>query len=101
MMSDFNNKNFILNQALWLGISLAISIAISLVVPFPYSLPIIIGVFLLLSFYIRQRQFKKLGLSSATMFGNSSVNYYCMNCGAKHNQFSCPRCGSKMKKVGA
>ncbi|HYJ02999.1 MAG TPA: hypothetical protein VEW92_12380 [Nitrososphaeraceae archaeon] len=101
-MSDFNNKNFILNQALWLGISLAISIAISLVVPFPYSLPIIIGVFLLLSFYIRQRQFKKLGLSSATMFGNSSsVNYYCMNCGAKHNQVSCPRCGSKMKRVGA
>ncbi len=35
------------------------------------------------------------------MFGNSSVNYYCMNCGAKHNQVSCPRCGSKMKRVGA
>ena len=35
MMSDFNNKNFILNQALWLGISLAISIAISLIRTIP------------------------------------------------------------------
>jgi hypothetical protein len=30
----------------------------------------------------------------------SSVNYYCINCGTKHNQASCPNCGSKLKKAG-
>lgn len=36
-------------------------------------------------------------------FGGSSgkLNYYCMNCGAQHNQLACPKCGSKMKRVGS
>ncbi|MFB5599228.1 MAG: hypothetical protein ACE5SW_03245 [Nitrososphaeraceae archaeon] len=99
-MNDFNNKSFLVNQFLWIGVSLAISLAISIIVPFPYSLPIIIGVFILLSFYMRQRTMRRLGMSGATMFGNNTVNYYCMNCGVKHNQLACPRCGSKMKRVG-
>ncbi|MGD1837319.1 MAG: hypothetical protein ACPKPY_04590 [Nitrososphaeraceae archaeon] len=100
-MSDFNNRGFLFQQLIWIGISLAISLAISIIIPFPYSLPIIMGVFILLSFYIRKRTLKRLGVSGATMFGNNTVNYYCMNCGTKHNQLSCPRCGSKMKRVGS
>jgi DNA-directed RNA polymerase subunit RPC12/RpoP len=34
------------------------------------------------------------------MFGSSSVNYYCMSCGTKHNEVACPKCGSKMKRIG-
>ena len=40
---------------MWLGLSLGISLAISFMVPFPYSLVIIIGVFILLNFYMRKR----------------------------------------------
>ncbi len=36
------------------------------------------------------------------MFGqrDGGISYYCMNCGTKHNQISCPKCGSKLKKAG-
>jgi hypothetical protein len=62
------------------------------------------------SFYVRRRQFAGMGLSgSFSMFGgggnqsssNSSLNYYRMNCGTRHNQSACPKCGSKMKRVGS
>jgi hypothetical protein len=41
------------------------------------------------------------GLPDGSMFGGgSSLRYYCMNCGTKHNQLACPKCDSKLKKVG-
>jgi hypothetical protein len=86
----------------WIGISLGIILAISLFVPFPYSLPIIIVVLILLSFYMRKRALRRMGISGTTsMFGSSSLSYYCMTCGTKHNQAACPKCGSKMKRVGS
>ncbi|HEY6668308.1 MAG TPA: hypothetical protein VI033_04060 [Candidatus Nitrosopolaris sp.] len=102
-MSD-NNKQFVSQQLLWIGISLGISLAISFLVPFPFSLPIIIAVFVLLSFYMRKRALRRMGMSGSSMFGyssGSSLNYYCMSCGTKHNQAACPKCGSKMKRVGS
>lgn len=100
-----NNKDFISQQLLWISLSLGISLAISLFIPFPFSLPIIIAVFILLSFYMRKRAMKKMGLSGSSMFGGygsgSTLSYYCMSCGTKHNQAACPRCGSKMKRVGS
>jgi hypothetical protein len=109
-----NNKQFIINQLMWLGISLGISIVISMLVPFPISLVTIIGVFILLNFYMRKRMMKRMGiggggggigmfgsLSSSTMFGDSSLKYYCMTCGTPHKQIACPNCGSKMKRVGS
>jgi rRNA maturation endonuclease Nob1 len=47
-----------------------------------------------------------MGLNSWSFFGsspgsaNQGVNYYCINCGTKHNQAACPNCGSKLKKAG-
>ena len=98
-----NNRDFLLQQLMWIGISLGISLAISIFVPFPYSLAIIMAVFILLSFYMRKRALRRMGISgtTTTMFGNSSLNYYCMSCGTKHNQAACPKCGSKMKRVGS
>ena len=89
-------------QLMWISIYVVISLAISFIVPFPYSLPIIIGVVILLSFYVRRRMFKRAGRAGSSMFGGDSglIWYYCMNCGTKHNQVACPKCGSKMKKVG-
>lgn len=91
-------------QLMWIGIYLAIALAISFIVPFPYSLPIIVGVVLVLSLFVRRKMFKKMSRSGAGMFGgmgsSSSVRYYCMNCGTKHNEIACPKCGSKMKRIG-
>jgi hypothetical protein len=94
---------------MWFGISIAISITISLLLPFPVSLVVIIGVFILLNFYIRKRMMRRMGIGGAggkfgsmsSMFGGNSLNYYCMSCGTKHREAACPKCGSKMKRVGS
>ena|GEM_PF-3704599 len=45
----------------------------------------------------------KMGLSGSSIFGRYScgslIRYYCMSCGLRHNQASCPGCCSKMKRV--
>jgi len=53
---------------------------------------------------MRKRALRRMGMSGSSMFGyssGSSLNYYCMSCGTKHNQAACPKCGSKMKRVGS
>ena len=100
-----NNKQFLFNQIIWMGISIGISLAISVILPFPISLLAIIGIFILLNYYMRKRMMRKMGGgmfgSMSSMFGDNSLKYYCMSCGTKHNQSSCPKCGSKMKRVGS
>ena len=97
---------------MWFGISIAISITISLLLPFPISLIIIIGIFILLDFYIRKRMMSRVGIrgggtggmfgSMSSMFGDNLLKYYyCMSCRTKHRETACPRCGSKMKRVGS
>src|SRR2546425_10960344 len=41
-INNNNNKQFLLNQLMWIGISLGISIVISIILPFPISLVAII-----------------------------------------------------------
>jgi hypothetical protein len=103
-----NNKQFLMNQLMWIGISIGISLAISMLVPFPFSLVAIIGIFILLNFYMRKRMMRRMGIGGAgmfgsmsSMFGDNSLNYYCMSCGTKHREAACPKCGSKMKRVGS
>jgi hypothetical protein len=110
-LSINNNKQFILNQLLWVGISFAISLAISLLLPFPVSLAAIFGVFILLNMYMRRIMMRRMSGPGATgisgsmspMFSSnnsSSLKYYCISCGTQHKEIACPICGSKMKKVG-
>jgi hypothetical protein len=104
-----NNKQFLLNQLVWIGISFGISITISMLVPFPISLVAIFGVFIILNMYMRRIMIRRMGgmgggATFGSMFGsnqNSSLKYYCMNCGTEHRQIACPKCGSKMKRVGS
>ncbi len=95
-----------MNQLVWIGISFAISIIISMLIPFPISLVVIVGTFLLLNFYLRRRMISRMGNASTLggMFGQAtayanSLKYYCMNCGKQHRQAECPKCGSKMKRI--
>ena len=91
---------------MWIGISIAISLALAFILPFPFDIIAIIGVFLSINYFIRQRQMRKMGLNAWSFFGSASgsgkqgINYYCINCGTKHNQAVCPKCGSKLKKAG-
>jgi hypothetical protein len=95
-----DNKNFILQQLKWISIYFAISIIISFIIPFPYSIIVIIPIVLFLSFYIRRKEMRKLGADNYSMFNSNKVNYYCMACGTKHDNMMCPKCGSKMKRIG-
>ena len=94
-------------QLVWIGISFGISITISMLVPFPISLVVIVGTFLLLNFYLRRRMMARMGtsimggmFSPTTSYGSSAVKYYCMSCGTQHKQIACPKCGSKMRRIG-
>ena len=110
ILNSDSNKQFFINQIVWIVISFGISITISLLIPFPISLVAIVGTFLLLNFYLRRRTIEKMGsrdgsimggmLSPTSSNGRMSLKYYCMSCGTEHKQVTCPKCGSKMKKVG-
>ena len=109
-MSSNNNKQFAFNQLIWIVISIGISLAISRLLPFPISIVAIVGVFILLGYYMRKRTMGKMGMrgglaemsgSTSRAPGNNSLKYYCMNCGTEHKQIECPKCGSKLKRVGS
>jgi hypothetical protein len=113
-MSSNSNRQFLFTQLLWLGITLVISLAISSLLPFPVSLVTIIGVIILLNFYMGRRMMRRMGMgggrgrgaagifdATSSLSENSRVKYYCMSCGVQHKQAACPRCGSKMKRVGS
>ncbi len=40
------------------------------------------------------------GIFGSSMYEGNSINYYCMSCGTKHKEAACPKCGSKMKRIG-
>ena len=95
-----NNKNFLYQQLKWIAIYLVISFIISIIVPFPYSLIVIVSIVLILSIYIRRREMARFKVDNYSMFDSNKVNYYCMMCDTKHNNLMCPKCGSKMKRIG-
>jgi hypothetical protein len=102
-----DTKRFLTNQFMWIGLSLAISFALSFILPFPVSLIAMIGVFVTITYYMRRRQMRQMGMRGGgfgSMFGGSGqgsggINYICISCGQKFKGGSCPRCGSKMKKA--
>jgi hypothetical protein len=100
-----NTKRFLRNQLMWIGIYFGIALVVSFFIPFPYSFIALIAIIMSLAFY-RRRQFSRQmdGASGSFFggrpFGQKGVNYYCINCGTKHNQIACPNCGSKLKKAG-
>ena len=109
-----NNKQFLLHQLKWMGIYIFIGGAIALVLPFPVSLFVALGAFVLLNFIRTRRMLKRAGvdlkglfrsfssLSSASMNDGqyTPIKYYCMSCGKEHREIACSNCGSKMKRVG-
>ena len=70
-MSSTNNGNrqFALNQLIWIGISIGVSFAISRLLPFPISLVAIVGVFLVLGYFMRSNTMRKIGMRSRDRSG--------------------------------
>jgi hypothetical protein len=104
---DPNTKRFLQSQMIWIAISLGISLALSFLLPFPINLIAMIAVFIGMNYFIRQRQMRKMGMrggslfGAGAMFGQRTIEYYCISCGTKHNERACPNCGSNMKRVGS
>lgn len=105
ILMDAGARRFLYQQIFWLGIYFAISIVVTIFIDFPYSLMVLLPIIFGMAYYRRYRFMKQVG-QQGSLFGNPfgqkevSINYYCINCGAKHNKVSCPKCGSKMKKAG-
>jgi hypothetical protein len=122
-MINFDRKQLVLNQLKWTAIYLGVAFIIILFLPFPSDLALALIVFLILGWYRRHLLLIKLGMknrtsavngfefkkikelyksniSRSTNYGQSQIKYYCMNCGYEHREIACPKCGSKMKRVG-
>jgi hypothetical protein len=125
-MKGSNYKQIALNELKWLTIYLGVSSVIMLLLPFPIELAVALLAFLVLGWYRRYLFLRKLGMknptrtvagfelkrikefyksifsnfSHSTDYGQIQVRYYCMECGNEHRERACPKCGSKMKKIG-
>jgi hypothetical protein len=110
-----DTKHFIIYQLKWLVIYMGIAFVIAILLPFPISFITALGVLILLNLYRKMRLMKRYGVDTKgikNLFGwlpssmsnnsrhNRPVKYYCMNCGTEHKEIACPKCGSKMKRVG-
>jgi hypothetical protein len=118
-----DNRKLFLNQLKWFTVFMVTGFVIIYLFTFPLDLVVLIAVFLLLNIFKRRAVLKKLGIfrhnrekgvkgflkslfqsptSSSSMYGNNNtpLKYYCMSCGNEHKEIACPKCGSKMKRVG-
>jgi hypothetical protein len=118
-----SSRELFLRQIKWLGVFMALGFTIIWLFTFPTDLVLLILLFVLMSIYNRRRMLKRLGLldtshvkgvkgffksffqlpTSTSMYdgnSNSQVKYFCMSCGNEHKEISCPKCRSKMKRVG-
>jgi hypothetical protein len=98
-----DKKRFLQSQLMWIGIMLAISLTLSFLLPFPISLVAIIAVFISMSYFMRRRQMRRMGMGGSAyggMFGGRrGINYVCIACAQRFKGGTCPRCGSKMKRA--
>ena len=94
-----------------MAIGFSTSLAISFLLPFPFSLGIMIIVFLGMFYAVRTWALMRIrdkgsnfseSLSDYILGFNQrkALNFYCMNCGFKHDKRECPNCGSKATRIG-
>ena len=108
-----NSRQFLLYTLKWMSIYIAIGFIAAMLLPFPASLVVAIGGFILVNFLRTRSMLKKKGISmrglfgslrssdaSPSMYGYNPIKYYCMSCGNEHKEIACPKCGSKMKRIG-
>src|SRR6266498_2608904 len=95
-------------RLMWIALYLGLGLGMSFLIPFPISLLAFFLTIVGIDFLRARRTMKNMGIHSIReMLGRLSVHtgypkvkYYCMSCGFEHREISCPKCGSKMKRVG-
>ena len=103
-----SDKRSLSDSLKWMSVYLGILLTISFLIPFPASFVIIIIAVFAISFMRRKLIMKDSGINIKGMFSSTSsrpyessrVKYFCMSCGHQHKEISCPKCGSKMKRIG-
>ena len=109
MNIDNDTKHFIIHRLKWSALFMGAGIILVFLLPFPLDFISVLGLLILVNFLRFRSVMKRYGGmgrikdmfgSLSSPFSGNSVNYYCMSCGTKHREASCPRCGSKMKRVG-
>jgi hypothetical protein len=112
-----DNKSSAKKLLKWTGIAFGIGILFVLMLPIILFLALIIGILILVSLlYARRKRNRSNKLIDAGIFdlissiissrfwknyystSQNNYYYYCINCGTKHKEVACPRCGSKFKK---
>jgi hypothetical protein len=93
----------------WIMVSLAISLALTWLFGMLFGNPLLglipaIGIFILISYYMRKRAMARMGMGGGGFGGmlgrgGGGINYVCIACGHRFKGGACPRCGSKMRKV--
>jgi hypothetical protein len=113
-VSRNNNHQMENNYLIWLLIYFGIGLTVIFIFPFPISLGVFLVTFVILNLIrseILLRRAKVGGIKGLYKSLSSlrrefadmkyrQTRFYCMNCGKEHRMVSCPRCGSKIKKVG-
>jgi hypothetical protein len=94
----------------WIMVSLAISLALTWLFGMLFGNPLLglipaIGIFILISYYMRKRAMARMGMGGGGFGGmlggggGGGINYVCIACGHRFKGGACPRCGSKMRRV--
>ena len=125
-MKDFSDKQLALNELKWMTVYLAAAFIIMLLLPFPIDLVVALLAFVALSWSKRSLLLRKSDIPNSgirdtsftlkkikefykSLFFNifhstdsdqNRIKYYCMKCGNEHMEIACPKCGSKMKRIG-
>ena len=94
-------------QLIWIIISFGSSLIISLFLPFYIALPLVIAIFVSISFIIyRHRQIIlrrnptwEMVERTEDRFGEVGTKYRCIACGSFVRGSACSNCGSKMKEA--
>ena len=102
------NSKSLGRRLMWLLLYVGLGLAASLLFPFPISILAFFVMMVIIDGIRARRIMKKMGINGirdlvgkfAYSAGSHKVKYYCMICGYEHREISCPKCGSKMKRVG-
>ena len=83
--------------------SLAVSIGLQLVLPWPYGMIAVLGIFIVYPVALRGRVIGRMGktgtLGNGFLGKGQGFRYVCTVCGNRFRGATCPRCGSKTKRV--
>ena len=102
------NGSYMGNMLMWIGIYMGMSFFISFAIPFPASLLAIFIAIIVIDYARARWIMKKMGINGMKQMFNSfsaqtgyhQLKYFCMSCGFEHREISCPKCGSKMTRIG-